>query len=163
MQKFKLFRKSLQGGIENVLYRMKIENLKDVNTAALAYMGDAVYEQAVREHILKQEIHNTNKLHHMATGFVKASAQAGVMKAMFDELTEQEQKLVKRARNRKYATKAKNADPVTYKWATAFEALVGYLYLAEDDERLAWVLARAMEIAGGRHVKKTEKEETDQE
>ncbi len=163
MQKFKLFRKSLQGGIENVLYRMKIENLKDVNTAALAYMGDAVYEQAVREYILKQEIHNTNKLHHMATGFVKASAQAGVMKAMFDELTEQEQKLVKRARNRKYATKAKNADPVTYKWATAFEALVGYLYLAEDDERLAWVLARAMEIAGGRHVKKTEKEETDQE
>lgn len=141
---------------------MKIENLKDVNTAALAYMGDAVYEQAVREHILKQEIHNTNKLHHMATGFVKASAQARVMKAMFGELTEQEQKLVKRARNRKYATKAKNADPVTYKWATAFEALVGYLYLAEDDERLAWVLARAMEIAGGRHVKKTEKEETDQ-
>ena len=141
---------------------MKIENLKDVNTAVLAYMGDAVYEQAVREHILKQEIHNTNKLHCMATGYVQASAQAHILKTMFDELTGQEQKLVKRARNRKFTTKAKNAGPVTYKWATAFEALVGYLYLAEDNGRLAWVLARAMEIAGGRDVKKGEKEKTDQ-
>lgn len=67
---------------------------------------------------------------------------------MFDELTEQEQALVKRARNRKYSSKAKNADPVTYKWATAFEALVGYLYLADDTERLNWVLNRAIEIVG---------------
>ena len=52
------------------------------------------------------------------------------------------------SRNRKYSTKARNADPVTYKWATAFEALVGYLYLAEYDERLEWVLARAIEIIG---------------
>lgn len=162
MQRFKLFRKSLQGGIENVLYCMKIENLKDVNTTVLAYMGDAVYEQAVREHILKQEIHNTNKLHHMATGFVQASAQAHAIKAMFEDLTGQEQKLVKQARNRKFVTKAKNADPVTYKWATAFEALVGYLYLAEDNDRLAWVLTRAIGIAGERHVEKDEKKETDQ-
>lgn len=127
---------------------MKIENLKDVNTTALAYMGDAVYEQAVREHIIGRGSYHVNNMHRLATSFVKASAQAAAIKAMFCQLTEQEQSLVKRARNRKSATKAKNADPVTYKWATAFEALIGYLYLAEDNERLEWVISKAIEIIG---------------
>ena len=127
---------------------MKIEKLNEVNTMALAYMGDAVYEQAVREYILKKGSYNVNSMHRLATDFVKASAQAKVIKTMFDELSESEQSLVRRARNRKYSTKARNADPVTYKWATAFEALVGYLYLAEYDERLEWVLARAIKIIG---------------
>ena len=127
---------------------MKIEKLNEVNTTALADMGDAVYEQAVREYILKKGSYNVNSMHRLATDFVKASAQAKVIKTMFDELSESEQSLVRRARNRKYSTKARNADPVTYKWATAFEALVGYLYLAEYDERLEWVLARAIEIIG---------------
>lgn len=127
---------------------MKIEKLNEVNTTALAYMGDAVYEQAVREYIIGKGSYHVNNMHRLATDFVKASAQAGIIKRMFDELTESEQRLVKRARNRRFNTKAKNADPVTYKWATAFEALVGYLYLAEDNERLQWVLDRAIEIVG---------------
>lgn len=126
---------------------MKPENLKKLNTTAFAYMGDAVYEKVVRERLLGSGISDVNRLHHMATSYVKASAQADIIKKIFDELTEEEQKLVKRARNRKYTTKAKNADPVTYKWATAFEALVGYLYLAGEKERLAWALEKAMEIA----------------
>ena len=127
---------------------MKIANLQAVNTTALAYMGDAVYEQAVREHILKGGSYNVNRLHRRATQFVKASAQAQIIRALWEELTEEEQRLVKRARNKKFTTKAKNADPVTYKWATAFEALVGYLYLAEDRQRLEQILSRAMEIIG---------------
>lgn len=127
---------------------MKIEKLSEVNTTALAYMGDAVYEQAVREYIIGKGSYHVNNMHRLATDFVKASAQAVIIKRMFDELTESEQRLVKRARNRKFHTKAKNADPVTYKWATAFEALVGYLYLAEENERLQWVLSRAIEIVG---------------
>lgn len=111
-------------------------------------MGDAVYEQAVREHVIKTGIYDVNRLHRMSTCYVKASAQADIIKRLFDELTEEEQKLVKRARNRKTATKAKNADPVTYKWATAFEALIGYLYLAGDDERLEQLMKKAIEIAG---------------
>lgn len=125
---------------------MKVENIKDISTTALAYMGDAVYEQEVREHLIKQGSDNVNHLHFRATGYVNASAQARIIKAIFDELSEDEQYLVKRARNKKSATKAKNADAVTYKWSTAFEALVGYLYLTEDEERLKWVLARAIEI-----------------
>lgn len=126
---------------------MEKEKLKAVNTAVLAYMGDAVYEQAVRGHILKSGAYHVKNLHNIAIGFVKASAQAHVIKSMFNELTEEEQALVKRARNRKYTTKAKNADPVTYKWATAFEAYIGYLYLAENEERLAWALDKALKIA----------------
>lgn len=125
---------------------MEKEKLKAINTAALAYMGDAVYEQAVREHILKSGAYHVNNLHNIAVRFVKAPAQAHVIKSMFEELTEEEQALVKRARNRKYTTKAKNADPVTYKWATAFEAYIGYLYLAENEERLAWALDKALKI-----------------
>jgi ribonuclease-3 family protein len=125
---------------------MKIDKITAVNTTALAYMGDAVYEQAVREHILLKGSYNVNNLHKLATTYVKASAQATIIKAMWDDLTEDEQNLAKRARNRKYHTKAKNADPVTYKWATAFEALVGYLYLCEEDERLALILQKSFEI-----------------
>lgn len=95
---------------------MKIENIKEVNTTALAYMGDAVYEQAIRETLLMRGSYNVNKLHRMATFFVRASAQAEIIKTIFDDLDTHEQALVKRARNKKYATKAKNADPVTYKW-----------------------------------------------
>ncbi|HIU25563.1 MAG TPA: ribonuclease III [Candidatus Copromorpha excrementigallinarum] len=127
---------------------MKIENLKNVNTTALAYMGDAVYEQAVREHVMKSGLSDVNRLHLTSTQFVKASAQAMVIKTLFQELTEEEKRLVKRARNRKSATRAKNADPVTYKWATAFEALIGYLYLADEEERLKQLMDRAIEIAG---------------
>lgn len=124
---------------------MKKEELKKINTTALAYMGDAVYEQAIRERLVSSGISDVNRLHRMATSYVKASAQAGIIKAIFNDLTEEEQRLVKRARNRKYTTKARNADPVTYKWASAFEALVGYLYLAKDEERLAWVLEKTVE------------------
>lgn len=127
---------------------MKIENIKEVNTTALAYMGDAVYEQAIREMLLMRGSYNVNNLHRMATFFVRASAQAEIIKTLFDDLDEKEQALVKRARNKKYATKAKNADPVTYKWATAFEAFLGYLYLTEQEERLDWVIKRAIEIVG---------------
>ncbi len=132
---------------------MKVENINEINTAALAYMGDAVYEQAVREYLIKRGLYDTNRLHREATSFVSAFAQAHIIKELFDDLDEKEQALVKRARNRKVTTKAKKADIVTYKWATAFEALIGYLYLTEQTERLTWVIDIAVNIAGGRDGK----------
>lgn len=125
---------------------MNNEELKQLNTTALAYMGDAVYEQFIREHILKKGTADTNRLHRISTMYVSAPAQAKIIKSLFDDLTEDEQKLVKRARNRKYHTKAKNADPVTYKWATALEALIGYLYLAGDVQRLTQLCEQAVAI-----------------
>jgi len=125
---------------------MNIEELKQLNTTALAYMGDAVYEQFIRERILTKGGTDVNKLHRISTMYVSAPAQAKIIKSLFADLTEEEQKLVKRARNRKYHTKAKNADPVTYKWATALEALIGYLYLSGDKQRLAEICEKAVEI-----------------
>lgn len=125
---------------------MNKEDLRKLNTTALAYMGDAVYERDIREHILNKGIPDVNRLHRMSTMYVSAAAQAKIIKSLFNDLSEEEQKLVKRARNRKYRTKAKNADPVTYKWATAFEALIGYLYLSGDEQRREWLVGRAVEI-----------------
>ena len=124
--------------------------MKQLNIDALAYMGDAVYEQYIREGLLSGGIQQANSLHRAATKYVKAQAQAQAVRGMFDELTEEEQRLVKRARNHKFKSKAKNADPVTYKWATGFEAFVGYLYLAGEEERLSWVMNRAVEITDGK-------------
>ena len=67
---------------------MKVENIKEINTTALAYMGDAVYELAVREEMMKQGYYNVNRLHHIATLYVRASAQAKIIKTIFDELDE---------------------------------------------------------------------------
>lgn len=125
---------------------MIMKETRLINTTALAYLGDAVYEQAVREHLLREGNEDVHKLHGLATEFVRASAQSRIIKTVFDELTETEQNLVKRARNRKPVTRAKNADPLDYRWATAMEALTGYLYLEGDSSRLEWFLNRAIAI-----------------
>lgn len=117
-----------------------------MNTTALAYMGDAVYEVYVRKHVMEQGAVYVDKLHKMGVNYVKAASQAKAIKGIFDSLTLEEQSLVKRAKNRKVATKAKNADIFDYKWATAFEALIGYLYLCEEQGRMEELIIKAMEV-----------------
>lgn len=120
-------------------------DVKQINTTALAYMGDAVYEVYIRRHVMETGHVHVDKLHAMAVPFVKAEGQAKAIKYLIEEfLTEEEKALTKRARNHKIATKAKNATPMDYKWATAFEALLGYLYLKGDVERLETVIAEAI-------------------
>jgi ribonuclease-3 family protein len=116
---------------------------KQLNTTALAYIGDAVYEVHVRNHVLQSGQVNADKLHQMAVKYVRAEGQAKALKAIFDELSEEEQDLVKRARNRKATSQPKNVDPVVYKLATAFEALIGYHYMADNQSRLNEIIALA--------------------
>lgn len=137
-----------------------------INTTALAYIGDAVYEIYARKYVLARYPQNVDALHRKAITLVCADGQALAIKTLMKTaeqeterpqeagasafvLTEEEQALVKRARNRKSATKAKNADPVTYKWATAFEALVGHLYLSDQQERLEALTAASLAIITG--------------
>ncbi|MDD4376655.1 MAG: ribonuclease III domain-containing protein [Eubacteriales bacterium] len=116
-------------------------NPKEINTTALAYIGDAVYEIYVRKHVMETGQFNADKLHQMAVKYVRADGQAKAVKELIREvLDEDETRLVKRARNHKTTSKPKNADPVIYKLATAFEALVGYLYLEENCQRLEEVI-----------------------
>jgi len=125
-------------------------NPKDINTTALAYIGDAVYEIYARKHVLEAGIPNVDMLHKYAVHFVCAEGQAKALKAlMTDFLTEEEVSLAKRARNHKTASKARSAGPVTYKLATAFEALIGYLHLSGQEQRMEEIIAKAFEIIEG--------------
>lgn len=125
---------------------MEEQNIAYMNTTVLAYLGDSVYEVHVRKHVTESGQVNADLLHRAAVKFVRADAQAEALKAMLEELTEQELNLVKRARNKKISTKPKNADPVIYKWATAFEALIGFLYLSGYNDRLEEVMIKAIEL-----------------
>lgn len=119
-------------------------NAASQNTTVLAYLGDAVYELYVRQHVLLTGTCKVEELHRSAVRYVRAEAQALSLKGILPDLTEQELALVKRARNRKITSKPKNAEPVSYKWATAFEALVGFLYLFQETERMEQIIAMAI-------------------
>ena len=126
---------------------MKKLNSKEINSTALAYIGDAVYEIYVRRHVMETGQTNADRLHQMAIQYVCADGQAKAVKKLMQEfLTEEEVRAVKRARNHKTTSKPKNADPVIYKLATAFEALVGQLYIDENTARLEEVIFEAFNI-----------------
>jgi ribonuclease-3 family protein len=119
---------------------MRKINKQGLNTTALAYLGDAVYEINVRSHVLESGRVQVDKLHQMAVKYVRAEGQAQALKAIYDKLDEDELVLVRRAKNRKVISKPKNVDPVEYKLATAFEALIGYLYLQNKQDRLIEII-----------------------
>lgn len=119
---------------------------KTYNSIALAFLGDAVYERFIRERIVRHGSVGADKMHREAVRYVKAAAQEHVLRVMADSLTEDEADVVRRARNHRITSKPKNADPLTYKMATAFEALLGYLYLDGQEERLTEIMERAAQI-----------------
>ena len=108
---------------------------------SLAYVGDAVYELYVRRNLLKQST-KVHHLHQLAIRRVNNNTQAALLESILPELTAKEAAIAKRGRNAKSGQVPKNADVVTYRWSTGLEALVGYLYLAKDEERLAWILGQ---------------------
>lgn len=111
---------------------------KEMNVLVLAYLGDSIYENYIRLYLIKKGIAKVNDLQKNAINYVSARAQSEFLKRMIDNnlLTEEELSIVMRARNHKTKSKAKNADIVTYKYATALEALIGYLYLENKNERI---------------------------
>ena len=124
-----------------------IKNLNRINTTALAYMGDAVYEVYVRKRVMETGQVNADRLHIMAVPYVKAKGQAEAVRRLLEGfLSENEAALVRRARNRRTSSKPKNADLMDYKMATAFEALIGYLYLSGEADRLEEIMAEAVRI-----------------
>lgn len=123
-----------------------------LNGAALAYMGDAVYEIAVRRYVIEQGKTHPNRLHKAAIRYVSAQGQAQVMQAWINQdnfLTPDEINIYKRGRNHKANTKAKNASIGDYRQATGFEALIGWLYLTDQENRLEELVQRAIQMIGG--------------
>ncbi len=113
---------------------------------ALAFVGDAVFALYVRERLMNRVPGSAHRLHALSTRYVKASAQARIMHAIHDNLTEEEQALYRRGRNAKTATMPKNADMQEYRTATGFEALLGFLRLSGRQQRLDEILEMAAAI-----------------
>ena len=111
---------------------------KEINVLVLAYLGDTIYERYIREFLIYQKIANVNDLQKEAVKFVSAKAQAKFLTEFVEKniLTDEELALVKRARNYRSGKHPKNCDVITYKHATALEALIGYLYLTGKKKRI---------------------------
>ena len=120
----------------------------DYAPLSLAYIGDGVYELYVRSRIIKENPNlPAHKLHKEAIKYVKAEAQSRSIEAMLPYLTEAETAQFKRGRNAKSPTSAKNASIVDYRRATGFEALIGFLYINKNGERLDELMAIAFDNA----------------
>ncbi|MGT2888301.1 Mini-ribonuclease 3 [Streptococcus didelphis] len=109
-----------------------------INGIALAFEGDAVYSYYIRRHLIFSGQTKPSQLHHLATKYVSAKAQANLIQKMLEDnvLTEKELDIYKRGRNTNSHTKAKNADVVTYRMSTGFEAVMGYLDMTDQESRL---------------------------
>lgn len=119
---------------------LKKEEVIQMSPLVWAYMGDAVYEKFVREYVIRQGLCKNGLLHKKSIKYVSANGQVKILKRIEENLTEEELDVVRRGRNSNPHSHAKNADIVDYKYATGFEALIGYLYLTEQTERLEEIL-----------------------
>ncbi|MBP2078962.1 Mini-ribonuclease 3 [Oceanobacillus polygoni] len=122
---------------------------KQLKSLALAYMGDAIYETHVREHLLQKGTVKPNQLHQEAITFVSGKSQAAVIlnwTAKEGFLNEEERAVVGRGRNAKSGSIPKNTSVQTYRYSTAFEALIGYHYLSGNEARLKELLETAIDF-----------------
>ncbi|MCL5780061.1 MAG: Mini-ribonuclease 3 [Firmicutes bacterium] len=124
----------------------KNQKPEELPSLVLAYIGDAVYELAIREFLVGQGFIKVNQLHREAVKYVRAGAQAKALFALEDQLSEQEMAVVRRGRNAKSGTPPRGADIVEYRHATALEALIGYLYLQGKQDRVREIVDFAIEV-----------------
>jgi len=128
-------------------YNQKVDE-KQLNSLALAYLGDAVFEKYVRLHLLQSGKVKVNQLHREATKYVSARAQAKIIHTFIDKqvLSEEETAVLKRGRNAKSGSVPRNTDVQTYRYSTAFEAVLGYLFLSGREKRLEELIEAAFAI-----------------
>lgn len=130
------------------MYVLRDIDVKQLNALALAYMGDAVYEQAVREHLLRSGRVRPNVLHREATRYVSAKSQAVILQEMMEAgfLTEEEAAIMRRGRNAKSGSIPRNTDVGTYKNSSGFEAVLGFLHLLGQTERITEIIKESIRI-----------------
>lgn len=121
-------------------------DVKQMKSLALAYMGDAVYEVYVREYLIETGQVKPHQLHQRSIKFVSAKGQTAVLFSWLEKglLSEEEERIVARGRNAKSGSIPKNTSVQTYRYSTAFEALIGYHYLDRNEERLKELMQAAV-------------------
>lgn len=123
-------------------------NAREYSPLALAYIGDAVYEVMIRTVVIGMGNARVNKYHQTTKEFVQAKGQAEFYNHIKEILTEREEDIFKRGRNAKSSSSAKNTDILTYRHATGLEALIGYLYIDQDIERILEIMKYGFEKLG---------------
>lgn len=121
-------------------------DIRTYSPLTLAYIGDGIFDIVIRSVVVAKGNSRANDLHKRTSEIVKAHTQALMIEALEGELTEEEADVYRRGRNAKSGTMAKNASMSDYRKATGFEALMGYLYLKDDFERIVFLTKRAMEL-----------------
>ena len=118
------------------VFQMKEVDVHSYSPLTLAYIGDSIYDLIIKSLVINQGNRQVNKLHKETSMYVQASPQSLMMRAMQEELTEEEHAVYKRGRNAKSVSPAKNQSITDYRRATGFEALLGYLYLKKEWKRM---------------------------
>ena len=119
-------------------------DIRTYSPLTLAYIGDAIYDLIIRTLMVQHGNCQPNKLHKRTSALVKASAQSEIIDRIMEKLTEEEMAVYKRGRNAKSYTMAKNATMKDYRKATGFEALMGYLYLKNEMERMITLIKQGL-------------------
>ena len=119
---------------------ISVDGSKDRNSLVFAFVGDALFSLFVRTHLAKISTAKAGVLHTKATKFVRASYQKKLIDILHDGLSEEEKHIVTTSRNAKTNNVAKNSNLEEYKKSTSFEALLGYLYMTNQNERLFEIL-----------------------
>lgn len=125
--------------------------IQQLNGLALAYIGDAAYESYIRSYLIKQGIAKVSHLHTEAVKYVSGKAQAKIIHYFLEKdlLTDEEKRIVYRGRNAKSVSIPKNISVRDYRYSTGFEALIGYLHLTKDNDRLETIFQKSVQLIEG--------------
>lgn len=140
---YQTLRQLIQGSFEG-----KEQDIRTYSPLTLAYIGDAVYDLIIRTVVVERANRPANELHRITVRFVSAGAQAAIIVALMDLLTEEEKAIYRRGKNAKPHTTAKNATAAEYMKATGLEAVIGYLYLTDQMERALFLVKQGIELTG---------------
>ena len=120
-------------------------DIRTYSPLTLAYIGDGIFDVVIRSIVVGRGNTPVNQLHHKTSHIVKAHSQAMMAEVLLDEMTDTEKDIYRRGRNAKSHTMAKNATVMDYRSATGFEALMGYLYLTDEMDRILELISIALE------------------
>ena len=129
-----------------------IEQAAAMNPLALAYIGDGIFSDLIRKYLLGCGHQNVNFMTKTSISYVRASAQAQIIRALLPQLSEAEERMVKRGRNTASQV-PKNANSADYRYATGFETLIGYLFLCGESERMKNLIYQSIDVINQLNIK----------
>ena len=129
----------------NEVFDIEAKDIRTYSPLTLAYIGDAVFDLIIRSVLVNRGNTRVNNLHKEASAIVKAPSQSAIAAAIMDELTEEEKDIYRRGRNSKPHTRAKNASTMEYLEATGLEAVIGFLYLKGDMDRVLYLVREGID------------------